>query len=125
MADEKERVEKAKRDADDERLRELEDFKRTGLSTNSNIVLPKYYRDETLEVDKEKDKPPESAFIGLGWDEDRTTERRHYRRFFPDELENIKNVLPIQSPFQSYDIKRGQSRGAKASLWASLTGAVK
>lgn len=99
MQDEKERVEKAKRDADDERQRELQDFKSSGNSTTSNIVMPKYKFDDHLQVDREDKNPPESAFIGLGWDEDSTTQRKHYRRFFPDELENIKSVLPIQSPF--------------------------
>ena len=70
-------------------------MKKLGLATASNIIMPKYTRDETLDVDKECDKPPESAFIGLGWDEDRETKRKHYRRFYPDELENIKDVLPI------------------------------
>ena len=42
LADEKERVDKAKRDAEDERNRELEDFKRTGSATPSNVVMPKY-----------------------------------------------------------------------------------
>ena len=64
-------------------------------------------------------------YIGLGWDEDATTKRKHYRRFYPDELENVKEVLAIASPFQTYDIKRGQSRGAKAGLLASLFNEVK
>ena len=125
MADEKERVEKARRDAEDERNRELEEFKRAGAATPSNVIMPKYQRDEILDVDKECKKPPESSFIGLGWDVDAQTKRKHYRRFFPDELENIKDQLHMVSPFQTYIIKRGQSRGAKPSFWASLTGAVK
>jgi len=60
-------------------------------------------------------------FIGLGWDEDATTKRKHYRRFYPDELENVTDVLPVPSPFQTYEIKRGQTRGAKAGFWASLS----
>jgi hypothetical protein len=32
--------------------------------------MPKYQRDEILDVDKEHGKPPESAFIGMGWDVD-------------------------------------------------------
>lgn len=99
MNDEKEKREKAQRDAEDERQRELQEFKLSGNSTTSNIVYPQYYRDKDLEVDKEEKKPPESAFIGLGWDEDANTKRKHYRRFYPDELENIKSVLPIISPF--------------------------
>ena len=47
----------------------------SGNSTTSNIVYPQYYRDKDLEVDKEEKKPPESAFIGLGWDEDANTKR--------------------------------------------------
>lgn len=90
LADEKERVEKAKRDQDDERKREMEEFKRMGQSTSLNVVMPVYQHDEILDVDREVNKPPESAFIGLGWDEDANTKRRHYRRFFPDELENMK-----------------------------------
>ena len=125
LADEKERVDKAKRDAIDERNREMEEFKRMGTATPSNVVMPKYQRDEILDVDKEYGKPPESAFIGLGWDVDATTKRKHYRRFFADELEEVKEGMHLVSPFQTYDIKRGQSRGAKPSLWASLTGAVK
>ena len=40
LADEKERVEKAKRDAEDERKREIEEFKRMGSATPSNVVMP-------------------------------------------------------------------------------------
>ena len=107
LADEKERVAKAKRDAEDERNREMEEFKRMGSATPSNVVMPKYQRDEILDVDREYGKPPESAFIGLGWDVDSTTKRKHYRRFFADELENIKEGLELVSPFATYVIKRG------------------
>ena len=61
--------------------------------------MPKYEHDDVLDCDREIDKPPESLFIGLGWDEDSTTQRKHYRRFYPDELENVKEVLQIASPF--------------------------
>ena len=40
LADEKERVEKARRDAEDERNRELEEFKRAGAATPSNVIMP-------------------------------------------------------------------------------------
>ena len=87
--------------------REMEEFKRMGSATPSNVVMPKYQRDEILDVDREYGKPPESAFIGLGWDVDATTKRKHYRRFFADELENIKEGLELVSPFATYVIKRG------------------
>ena len=73
LAAERERTEKAKRDADDERKREMEEFKASGMATAANIVMPKYERDTILECDREIGKPPESQFIPLGWDEDSTT----------------------------------------------------
>jgi len=76
-------------------------------------------------VDREYNKPPATLFIGLGWDEDKDTGRKHYRRFYPDELELVREILPKSSPFNQYDLKRGQSRGAKVSIWKQLTGAVK
>jgi hypothetical protein len=61
--------------------------------------------------------PPDSLFIGLGWDENPDSKRRHYRRYYPDELENIKEVMPVASPFDQYDIKKGQSRGASKGFF--------
>ena len=122
---EKDRKEKANRDANDERCREMEVFKAAGNKASANTIMPIYERDTILECDREVNKPPESQFIALGWDEDSTTKRKHYRRFYPDELENVREVLAITSPFQTYEIKRGQSRGAKAGLFASLFGEVK
>lgn len=103
----------------------MEEFKASGKGTSANIIMPEYERDTTLECDREINKPPESQYIALGWDEDSTTDRKHYRRFFPDELENVKEVLQIASPFQTYEITRGQTRGAKAGFWASLMNEVK
>lgn len=37
---EKERTEKAKRDANDERAREMEEFKASGKGTSANIIMP-------------------------------------------------------------------------------------
>jgi hypothetical protein len=83
--------------------------------------MPKYEHDEIMDVDREKEVPARELFIGLGWDEDVDTKRKHYRRFYPDELENVKEVLPRASPFNQYELKRGQTRGAKASLWKKIT----
>lgn len=87
--------------------------------------MPKYEHDELMLVDRECFIPPDAMFIGLGWDEDAETKRRHYRRFYPDELENVREILPIPTPFNQYDLKRGQSRGASVSIWAKLTNKVK
>ena len=40
IAEEAERTAKAKRDAEDERQREMEEFKQSGHGTASNIVMP-------------------------------------------------------------------------------------
>lgn len=37
----------------------------------------------------------------------------------------MKDVLGIGSPFNTYEITRGQSRGAKAGLFASIFNEVK
>ena len=92
-----------------------------GKKAAKNIVMPQYKRDPELDVDREIDMPPESLFMALGWDEDATTQRKHYRRYYTNELEKVTEVLPVPSPFNSYDIKRGQTRGAKASFWKMLT----
>lgn len=80
--------------ADEERKKAEANFENC-----DNVIMPKYKLDEKMCVDREYDCPPEQMFIGLGWDEDATTDRRHYRRFYPDELENCTDILPIPSPF--------------------------
>lgn len=87
--------------------------------------MPRYERDDYMQVDREVHKPPVEMFLGLGWDENPQTKHRHYRRFYPDELENVREIIPNPSPFNAYDLKRGQSRGAKVSMWKSLFGGVK
>lgn len=76
-------------------------------------------------MNREVNPPAESIFMGLGWDETPDQKRRHYRRYYPDELENIKEVMPIPTPFHTFDIKRGQSRGASKGLLGGLFGGAK
>lgn len=76
--------------------------------------------DPRLKVMKEKKPmPSKELFIGLGWDVDDTTKRKHYRRFFDDELENNKDIFPQPSPFDSFQLKRGQARGLSGGLFSS------
>ena len=89
-----EEQERLKRDTEDERSKAEEECDEV-----KNIIWPKYELDETLAVDREVDVPPAALFLGLGWDEDRTTVRRHYRRYYNCELEKQKDVLPNESPF--------------------------
>jgi|688.fasta_scaffold2604746_1 hypothetical protein len=93
---------------DDERIRSLEELNEQGEDGAKTIIMPAYELDKRLGVDREVDLPPDSLFIGLGWDEDRTTLRRHYRQYFNKELEKVEEVFPEgPSPFDSYDIRRG------------------
>ena len=60
-------------------------------------------------------------YEALGWDEDRqnpTKHKKHYRFYYNDELENIKEIFPKQSPFNSYNINKGQDRGISKSLFS-------
>jgi hypothetical protein len=79
--------------------------------------MPQYKKDEKLNLFREINVPPDSMFMGLGWDENPEQKKRHYRRYFPNELETVKEVMPVESPFSSYNIMRGQSRGASKSWW--------
>ena len=58
--------------------------------------------------------------MGLGWDKDKDSNQKHYRLFYNDELENIKEIFPKPSPFNSFDIKRGQTRGVKQSVFSKM-----
>lgn len=95
-------VEFKKRAAEEERKKAEAEF-----NSGANIIMPRYERDDKMEVDREYLVPPSAMFIGLGWDEDKTTKRKHYRRYYPDELENCRDILPIPTPFNQYDLKRG------------------
>jgi hypothetical protein len=33
-------------------------------------------------------------YQALGWDEDKLSDRKHYRLYYNDELENIKDIFP-------------------------------
>ena len=77
--------------------------------------------DKRLKIMKEdpKEIPSKEIFIPLGWDEDDMTDRKHYRFYYPDELEFIKEIFPKPSPFDNVNLKRGQSRGLGGGLFSS------
>lgn len=91
-------------------------MKRLGANPYINILKPKYRNDPVLNVAREITKPPEGLYIGLGFDDLPEDNRKHYRRYYPDELENIKELMP-NAPFIEYPLKRGQTRGAGKSWW--------
>jgi len=55
--------------AKEEYERDLQEFKRSGGKNYKNVVMPQYEFDDTLKGYREINKPPESMFIGIGWDE--------------------------------------------------------
>ena len=57
-------------------------------------MIPTYTFDERLKINREVDPPPPSLFIGLGFNATPEDKKRHYRRYYPDELENVKEVMP-------------------------------
>lgn len=94
---------------EDERKRAIEEMNRKGDSAVKVICKPQYKMDPRLKVMREVNEPSDALFIGLGWDADDTTNRKHYRQFHADELENKKDIFPTPSPFHSFDIMRGAS----------------
>lgn len=69
--------------------------------------MPRYTVDERLKIHREIDHPPSSLFIGLGFNQVPEDNRKHYRRYFPDELENVKYIMP-KKPFHDVPVMRGQ-----------------
>lgn len=94
--------------AKEEYERDMQEFKRSGGKNYKNVVMPQYEFDDTLKGYREINKPPESMFIGIGWDEfPPDQKRKHYRRYYPKELEKVKMIMPRETPFSSYDVIRG------------------
>jgi len=56
----------------------------------------------------EKEKPPLSLFKELGYDPEPGAGVKHYRRFYPEELENVKinDGKLFTSPFLTEEIYR-------------------
>lgn len=98
----KEEEDRWKRDLDDTRQRELQEFKQSGGNTTKNVLMPEYKLDERLNVQREVNAPPASMYIGLGWDPTPESKKRHYRRYYAQELETVKEVMPVASPFASF-----------------------
>lgn len=78
--------------------------------------MPKYKIDKRLNVHVEVNSPPSSIYIGLGHDPEQDSKQKHYRRYYNDELEETKAVMEKQTPFEQYDIMKGQSRGNSKGL---------
>jgi len=117
----KERIaeeEKAKREAEDERKRAEAEMRRQHPKATRNLIMPTYKLNERLNVDVEVDVPPETLFLPLGWNPTSADKKRHYRRWYNTELETIKEIMPVPTPFDQYVIKKGQTRGASKGFFS-------
>lgn len=92
-------------------------MKAKGLKAHKNVLMPKYAYDERLRINREIDPPPASLYIGLGFNKTPEESKRHYRRYYPDELENVKEVMS-KKPFHESKVTRGQSRGASSGFFS-------
>lgn len=101
-----------------QRLKDADELKKAGGSkANKNVVLPKYSLDERLSIQREVNPPPPSIFIGLGFNNVPEDKKKHYRRYYPDELENVKEVIP-KLPFTEIKVVRGQQRGVSKGFFS-------
>jgi hypothetical protein len=94
-----------------EREQAMQMMKESGSDGHKNILFPKYVFDERIKMMREsKPKPPSTLYYEIGYDkiapENPEQGNKHYRRFYDDELENIKEIFPRKA-FHSCDIVRG------------------
>ena len=97
-----------------------------GVPVHRNVLMPTYEKDERLKIYKEVNIPSKDIYEAVGYDgivsaQMPSTEMRHYRRHYPDELENNKEIFK-KSPFYTAPIMRGQSRGIKSGILAGIFG---
>ena len=59
-----------------------------------------------LKINREHKMPPLSIYQAIGYNENADDNKKHYRRFYVDELENNKEIFS-KSPFTQCDIERG------------------
>ena len=82
-------------------------MKKSGTKAHKNTIKPQYEFDNRLKIDREVKPPPPSIYIGLGFNATSEDKKKHYRRYYPDELENVKEVMP-KKPFHESIVRRGQ-----------------
>ena len=99
----------------------------------SNIERAEYLKDSRLGVFVEGEAPPTSIYMPVGYDaiEQRQTlaesvdpdtiPNKHYRKYYPDELEYNKEIFPREI-FHKFNIIRGQKKAPKGGLFGGLFG---
>lgn len=110
-----------KREEENERKRAFERMVGEGQQSSQYVIRPKYKFDERLQVDIEDLPPPDELYMGLGWDDIHAADfkdeeyqmKKHYRLYYNNELENVRQIFPKESPFNTYKLIRGQTRGVQ------------
>ena len=92
-------------DLEKQRAADQRAMKKKGSNGNKMVVLPHYKFDDRLKIEREVESPPPSLFIGLGHNENKDSGKKHYRRYYPDELENVEVIFP-RKPFHEEKIFR-------------------
>ena len=73
---------------------------KSSKNQSENVMIPKFKFDERLKVDREVEIPSDKVFMPIGYNRARDDGMKQYRRYYPDELENIPEVMQ-ESPFLS------------------------
>jgi hypothetical protein len=64
------------------------------------VIEPEYALDPRLNVYVETNQPPNTLYEAIGWDRiHNETHEKHYRKYFTQELENVKEVMSSPSDF--------------------------
>lgn len=89
------------------------------------VIRPSYVFDQRLLIDVEEEDavPPASLYIEVGHDRAAGSGDKHYRRYFPDELEQVteNGQFIIETPFRSEPVSRAE-KPADSGLFANLFG---
>lgn len=100
----------------------------------ANVAYPKYKWDERLSVDVEVEPPSDKIFLPVGYNVKKPADgelgNKHYRRYYPDELENVKDANGdhlVVSPFLAERITRCQQpkkkkKGGLKGLFSGKSG---
>lgn len=86
-----------------------EKLKAEGGSRAQKIIIePEYALDPRLNVFVETNQPPSTLFEAIGWDRiHNETKEKHYRKYFTEELENVKEIMSTPSDFDQYKLMKG------------------
>ena len=118
----KAQVEEAKNTLDKERIEAQKILNKSRGDAKGNLVKPVYKMDKRLEMEVEHSEPPDSLFMKVGFDPKPNAGKKHYRRYYPDELEKITDKdgqLLVESPFIRRQIYRAKA-AKKDNFLASL-----